>query len=251
MSNIIHYIDTSLGEPSQARVKSLTNRAPEAFPVLVYGDVRSHNFIFHYAGTVEPFSGNANYSLRVTVGNARLGPTGGTYTLTCGTTTAALDSQSDAQAIQYALNQLATVGAAGGVTVTGKFPVFMVAWNSAGAQTALTAAAALLVPASAITIASVQTGDATHVQISSLTIRQAVIVQQTNWAVSNSPSNGWTGSLSTNGANAFPFMDSAPVDAGGLLQARTLLTVEVLDTNANAYVSYFQAPVIVRVKPTA
>lgn len=250
MSGIIHYIDTSVADQSQARVMSLTNRAPQSFPVLEYGDVRSHDFIFHYAGTVEPFSGNANYSLRATLGNANFGPTNGTYILTCGTPTPALDSQSDAAGIQYALNQLAAISAVGGVTVVGTFPTFLIGWNAVGVfATALTANATLLLPTTTITIATIQAGDSTHAQVLSLSLRQAVVSQQTNWATSNSPSNGWVGTLSTNTANTFPFIDAQTVPQGQFVQAQTLLTVEVLDTsNSNNPTAYYQTPVLIRLK---
>src|SRR4051812_47504612 len=122
---ITHYIDTSLPEIARTRVKSLTNRVPVQFPVLVFGDQRNHNFVFHYAGVVESFSGNPAYSLRVTIGNVKLPPSSGSYVLTCGTS-ATLDYISDAQTIQDALNGLTGVISAGGVSVIGSFPDFIV-----------------------------------------------------------------------------------------------------------------------------
>lgn len=246
---IIHYIDTSVSDISKARMFSLTNRIPISFPVLAYGDTRSHEFIFHYQGTVEPFSGNANYALRATIGDTDAGPTNGSYVLTFGTATPAIDSQSDAAAIAYALNALASVIAAGGVTVVGVFPSFLIAWNATGVQTALTVNSSLLLPISTATLSVIQTGDATHCQIYSFAMRQVPATQQATWSVTNSPSNGWIGTINTNTANLAQLMQQQSALQGQILQAQTLLTVEVLDTaNSNAPTAYYQTPVVIRAK---
>src|SRR6478609_8116931 len=115
---ITHFIDSCATEIARARIKSLTNRVPEAFPVLVYGDTRPHNFIFFNSqtGAVESYSGNASYSLRVTLGEVQKGPTSGTYAVTCGST-GTVPALADAQTLQDALNLLTTIISEGGVVV--------------------------------------------------------------------------------------------------------------------------------------
>jgi len=197
---IYHYIDTSLPEIARTRVKSLTNRVPDQFPVLVFGDQRDHNFVFHYAGVVEPFSGNPAYTLRVTIGNVKLPPESGSYVLTCGTS-ATLNCFSDAETIQDTLNALTGIVFAGGVKVIGSFPDFIVTWNNPGVVTAITCDPALLVPQSSVSITTTQVGSVSTVNQVSIQLRQVAVSSQSIWSEITNP-NGWTGTINTNTASA-------------------------------------------------
>jgi hypothetical protein len=242
---ITHYIDTSLSEIARSRVKSLTNRVPEAFPVLVIGDTRAHNWIFNNQGTVESFSGNAAYTLRVTIGDVNLGPDAGSYTLTCGETTDALSVASDAAAIELALNALATVTTAGGVKVSGTYPNFLVSWVDVGAQTALTASGISLIPSGEIGVTTLQTGDLTHCQQTAIQIRQNPITTQTTWTAISSPAVGWTGTLTTNTAEAINLLIQQGETVGDFTQYTTVLQAEVIDGDGNV-ASYYQTPITIR-----
>lgn len=242
---ITHYIDTSLPEIARSRVKSLTNRVPEAFPVLVIGDTRAHNWIFNNQGTVESFSGNPAYTLRVTIGDVNLGPDAGSYTLTCGETTDALSVASDAAAIELALNALATVTTAGGVKVSGSYPNFFVSWVDVGAQTALTASGVSLIPSGEIAVTSLQAGDSTHCQQSAIQIRQNPITTQDTWTTISSPAAGWTGNLTTNTAEAIALLITQGEVIGNFTQYTTVLQAEVLDASGNV-ASYYQTPITIR-----
>ncbi len=245
MAGITHYINTAETEPTKARWPSLINSQPEPFPVLFLGDARPHRFFFHYDGTIEDFSGNGAYTLRVTVGDVSLGPIGGSYALTCGETTDALAYNATAAALETALNGLATVATAGGVLVTGEFPNFLVSWKTAGAKTALTASAIGLNPTGGVNVTSLQAGDATHCQQTAVQLRQNPITTQAVWTPITSPANGWSGVLSTNTAEAIALLISQGVQAGELWQYSTVLQAEVVDGSGNV-VSYFQTPVILR-----
>lgn len=245
MAGITHYINTAAVEPTNARWPSLVNDQPEPFPVLILGDTRPHRFFFHYDGTIEDFSGNASYTLKVIIGDVSLGPVGGTYALTTGTATGDIAYNADAAALSVALNALASVAAAGGVTVSGTFPNFIIAWNTAGAQTALTASTIALVPGGAIGITSLQTGDATHTQITALQLRQNPITTQSTWTAITSPNNGWSGTLTTNTAEAIALLISQGTQLGELWQYSTVLQAEVIDVSGNV-VSYYQTPIILR-----
>lgn len=243
---ITHYIDTSLPEIARSRVKSLTDRVAEQFPVLVYGDSRAHNFIFHSQGTVEPFSGNANYSLNVTLGSPKTVPLSGSYTLTCGST-ATLSALSDAVTVEAALNALTTIASEGGVTVLGTFPEFLVTWKTVGSKTAITADAGLLIPISQITITTTQAGSGSAVNQVSLRIAQAVITNASTWSLISTPANGWTGIIPTNTAGALTALQLQGTEAGGLLEYTTMLNVEVLDgTASNIPTCYYQTPITIR-----
>lgn len=245
MAGITHFINTAAVEPTRARWPSLVNSQPEPFPVLIMGDTRPHRFFFHYDGVIEDFSGNASYTLRVTLGDVSLGPVGGTWKLTCGETTDALPYDATANAIQVALNGLATVAAAGGVLVTGESPNFLVSWVQAGAQIALTASAIGLNPTSAVVVTSLQTGDSTNCQQTAVQLRQNPIASQSSWTPITSPENGWSGVLSTNTAEAIALLVSQGVKAGELWEYSTVLQAEVIDGSGNV-VSYYQTPVVLR-----
>lgn len=245
MAGITHYINTAATEPTRARWPSLINDQSEPFPVLILGDTRPHRFFFHYDGTIEDFSGSASYTFKVTIGDVSIGPVGGTYTLTCGETTDALDFDADAGAIQAALNGLATVIAAGLVTVSGTFPNFLVSWDTVGVQTALTASAGTLNPSGAIGVTSLQTGSATVNQQTALQLRQNPISTQTTWTEITSPYAGWSGTLTTNTAEAIALLISQGTQEGELWQYSTVLQAEVINASGEV-VSYYQVPVILR-----
>jgi hypothetical protein len=245
MAGITHYINTAATEPTRARWPSLINDQPEPFPVLILGDTRPHRFFFHYDGTIEDFSGSASYDFRVTIGDVSIGPVGGTYTLTCGETTTALAFDAAAGTIQAALNALATVIAAGNVTVSGTFPNFLVSWNSVGVQTALTASSGTLNPAGAIGVTSLQTGSASVNQQTALQLRQNPITTQTTWSEITSPNNGWSGTLTTNTAEAIALLISQGTQEGEIWQYSTVLQAEVINASGEV-VSYYQVPIILR-----
>ncbi len=245
-----HFINTSAVEPSRARTPSLISTSPQPFPVLFFGDVRGHSIFFHADGTIESFSGNVAYTLRVTLGDAAAGPFGGTYTLTCGTTTTALAFDATAQDVQDALNSLATVISEGLVTVEGSFPSFMIYANSVGVRTAITANAATLNPNSAITLEILTTGDASTRQETRCSLRRSVICSDDTWTRITSPNNGWTGSLTTNTEGAAALLIDQGELVGDFLQAQTLVTFEVIEVSTGNVVSYFQHPFFLRDKPT-
>lgn len=249
--SIIHYIDTSVAEQTQARMASLTNRVPQSFPALMYGDTRSHEWIFHYAGNVEPFSGNASYSLRVTLGDPVIGPQQGSFLLSSGTNTAPIHALADAAALEYALNLIPAVAAAGGVAVFGKWPSYITSWNVAGAQNSIGIDGSRLYPPCACDSAIVQAGDSTDRQVVAITLRQYAVAQQSNWATTNSPANGWYGPLPITGTTALPFLFKNAKQVGALMEAETAITAEVIETSTNYASSYFQSPLIIRFKPTA
>lgn len=245
---ITHFIDSCAPEIARARIRSLTNRIPESFPVLVYGDTRPHNFIFYNSqtGLVESYSGNASYSLRVTLGQVQSGPTDGTYSVTCGST-GTVPALADAETLQDALNLLTTIISDGGVVVSGTFPNFIVTWNTLGVKTAFTADASLLVPISGISLVTMQTGSASVINQVAVVIRQAAISSQATWSTITSPNNGWTGTITTNTAGALQLLTSQGEQVGEVMEVNTLLTAEVLDAS-NIPVSYYQTPVVLRAK---
>jgi hypothetical protein len=99
--------------------------------------------------------------IRVAVGAIDESPLAGTWTLSYGgDTTTALAFNATPAVVQAALNLLASITAAGGVTVAKIGDNYNIVFNANGARTELTTNGAALIPLSAATVASLQTGDA-------------------------------------------------------------------------------------------
>jgi hypothetical protein len=99
--------------------------------------------------------------IRVAVGAIDESPLAGTWTLSYGgDTTTALAFNATPAVVQAALNLLASITAAGGVTVAKIGDNYNIVFNAVGARTELTTNGAALIPLSAATVASLQTGDA-------------------------------------------------------------------------------------------
>lgn len=97
--------------------------------------------------------------VKVSVGKQVNPITGGTFTITYGgDTTSAIAYNATAATVQTALNDLASITSAGGVTVTQTGTAFRVAFVSDGVITAITANAAGLTPASESAITTIQAG---------------------------------------------------------------------------------------------
>lgn len=99
-------------------------------------------------------------SVYVGLGTVGAAPTLGTYTLTFGgDTTAAIAYNATAAQVAAALNLLASITSAGGVSVTGPDGgPYQIVFGSAGAQSALTANADLLYPLSTIQVYEARAG---------------------------------------------------------------------------------------------
>jgi hypothetical protein len=99
--------------------------------------------------------------IKVAVGAIDESPLAGTWSLSYGgNTTTALAFNATPAVVQAALNLLASITAAGGVTVAKIGDNYNIVFNSNGARTELTTNGAALIPLSAATVASLQTGDA-------------------------------------------------------------------------------------------
>lgn len=97
--------------------------------------------------------------LRLGVGEVNQSPTAGTWNLTFdGDTTSALPYNATAAQVQTALNALASVTAAGGVTVEKVGDAYSIAFNTAGDQVAITGSPGSLVPLSSIAVQTLQEG---------------------------------------------------------------------------------------------
>lgn len=136
---------------------------PPIQPSFVFGDLTPVRvrLVEPSGSTVDPWKeiDLTNKLVRIGLGVPGAYPTGGTFTLSYdGDETAALSYSATAAQVQVALNALASITAAGGVTVTSVLGSFRVVFNTAGVTTAITANTAALYPTSSAYIAEAQTG---------------------------------------------------------------------------------------------
>lgn len=99
--------------------------------------------------------------LRVAVGLVNQSPTAGTWSLSYdGDTTSDLAYDASASAVQTALNALASITSAGGVTVSRVGDAYSIEFNTVGARDPITGSAGTLVPLSSVSLQTLQEGTA-------------------------------------------------------------------------------------------
>jgi hypothetical protein len=168
-------------------VASETNSAPVGLATFTKGDNGAFNLYFLEATGVinRPFEVVDKSSTSVKLGiGSRLGvPESGTYTLTFGgDTTSALDAAATAGAIQTALNGLAAISSAGGVSVTGELADhFTVRFNDVGAQGSFTADVSQLIPDTVAVIDERIAGSASVKEVQEIQLRLTPAVYQDSW----------------------------------------------------------------------
>jgi len=169
-------------------VASETNSAPVGLATFTKGDNGAFNLYFLEATGVinRPFEVVDKSSTGVKLGiGSRLGvPETGTYTLTFGgDTTSALDAAATAGAIQAALNGLAAISSAGGVSVTGELADhFTVRFNDVGAQGSISADVSQLIPDTVAVIDERIAGSPTVKEVQEIQLRLTPAVFQDSWA---------------------------------------------------------------------
>lgn len=99
--------------------------------------------------------------LRVAVGQVNQSPTAGSWSLSYdGDETASLAFDASAAAVQTALNALASITSAGGVTVSRVGDAYSIEFNTVGARDPITGSAGTLVPLSSVSLQTLQEGTA-------------------------------------------------------------------------------------------
>lgn len=116
-------------------------------------------------------------------------PTNGSFTLTFGAnTTDPLPWSVDPLALSAALNALASITTAGGVTVTG--PIggpFAITFNTPAITALMTVGTNSLFPATAVAIARSATGSATIAEVQTITLQQGSTAKITAWTPQGAP----------------------------------------------------------------
>lgn len=177
------YIDTT----NRRLATSLTSLAPAATQRFVKGDNGAINLYFLEAtnNVAAPFNviDYTGTDVKLGVGSRTGTPASGTFTLSFGgQTSGAIAFSATAGAISSALNSLSTITAAGSVSVDGTMTTnFVVSFNSAGTQGAITGNFARLIPTTTALIDERIVGDATNAEIQELQLRLAPAVYEPTW----------------------------------------------------------------------
>ncbi len=116
-------------------------------------------------------------------------PSSGSFFLTFGAnTTPALDWNISSYDLADALNALASIVSAGGVSVLGNVGgPWEITFLSNGSRSAFSSASNALVPASSVTIASEVTGTATNPSVQVITLAQVATAKVTSWTPQAAP----------------------------------------------------------------
>lgn len=123
--------------------------------------------------------------VEVAIGTPDSPPTSGAFTLTFGAdTTSSLAYNITGANLQTALNALASITAAGGVTVTQDSGLYIVAFNSVGARSLITFNKGTLAPAVLDTnnVLEVQAGDATTQEIQIVVLKKGYLAYSSDFA---------------------------------------------------------------------
>lgn len=242
-----HFINTAATDLARARTVGLQNLQPAPFPVLTVGNQTTQRFFFANAGALEAWSGNAGYSLRLTVAKVQSGPTDGTWTFTVGgDTPLVLPFDINAAGLEFALNNESTIATQGGINVGEAAPgFFLVAAKQLGTSAAFAASAALLEPDCTAELVTLATGSSSIRNYVLLNLRRNLSQQLTNFSVVASPVAGWSGVLDLNTAAALELLRQFGEIRGEFLECDALLTLEVTDDAGNR-APFLQLPVMLR-----
>ena len=177
------FIDTT----NRRLATSLTSLAPATTQRFVKGDNGAINLYFLEAtgNVTSPFNviDYTGTDVKFGVGSRTGVPASGTFTLSFGgQTSGAIGYSATAGAISSALNSLSTITAAGSVSVDGTMATnFVVSFNSAGTQSAITGNFARLIPTTTALIDERLVGDATNAEIQEIQLRLAPAVYEPTW----------------------------------------------------------------------
>lgn len=197
------YINTDLKDLTANAVAS--EKRPTQIvrlPQIVEGETVSANlYLVNSAGSYDSRSGSGSVAVAVSISSRGKAATSGTFTLTAGSeTTAAINFDASAQAVEDALNALnSNTGAFGSRVIVTKLAAgsYRIIFNDAGARSDLTGTSINLAPESEVTVGTSVTGTA------SVRAQQVIEISQQPAIYTDTTStitNGFSVSLSANNA---------------------------------------------------
>lgn len=126
--------------------------------------------------------------LRVAVGEINKTPTAGAWSLSYdGDTTVDLAYNASASAVEDALNDLASITSAGGVTVSKVGDAYSIAFDTTGDKDPITGSAGTLVPLSAVSVQTLQEGGASEKEVVFVQVKVRPIAYQETFTDLASP----------------------------------------------------------------
>jgi hypothetical protein len=179
--------DFFIDEDTGRFVRSYTDTSQETPSNLFRGDIRDARLYFLRQTGVfgRPYRAvdrSGVDGVTFAIGDILASPASGTFTLTFdGDTTAAIAFDATATAVAAALNALASVISAGGVTVQKFGTIYVVTFTSVGARTAVTGSAALLSPLSGLFINVRTEGDGSTREVVTIELAVANAAQADTW----------------------------------------------------------------------
>lgn len=154
--------------------------------------------------------------IRVAVGPIDESPLAGTWTVSFGgDTTSALAYNITAAALATALNALASITAAGGVTVSKIGDNYNIVFNQNGARGDITTNGASLIPLSAATVAVLQVGSSTRPQIALVHLQRTIAGLANSFSPTDSSAITISSLAAWNGSRATYRASIAPDPKGG------------------------------------
>lgn len=158
----------------------------------------------------------AGLGIRVAVGQIDSSPTAGHFTLTFGgNTTQPLDYNITASMLETRLNQLASIDAAGDVTVSKVGDNYAIKFNTNGSRAAFTADAGNLIPLSTVGISVLQEGSASLPEIVLVHLQQTVAALATSFTATAASTPAVTVLQAWDGSKVAYRLDLDPAPKGG------------------------------------
>lgn len=158
----------------------------------------------------------AGSSVKVAIGTIATRPTSGQWRLSVSSTeTSDLAYNASASSLQTALNAIAAVSSAGGVTVTALGDGYSVTWNTVGTKPTILAGTDTLVPSSYESIFVLQTGSLTEREIVYVELRQSPVALAESFSALPAPVASVITVSAWNGSNKVIRTSVSPDPKGG------------------------------------
>lgn len=229
------FIKPSSQSPAASLYADAVGTIPAQFKSFVVGDTETVNlYLIDGAGGYDAVSGDSGHTVLVMIGQAGEVPTDGTFSLTLGAnSTGALPYSISADSLSTALNSLASVSSAGGLSVTGCGELFQITWTTTGTKSDFTGDGSLLIPHGSIEVSTIADGGSGQ-KIQLIRLMPASLCVQTQFTQIE---HGWTGQISTNTLPAWQAVAALP-------SINRTIQISILDSAGKVFTS-LQMPIVI------
>jgi hypothetical protein len=227
------YFHTSAEDPRRALIKGLDQTTIGPKPVFVRGDNNpTEIYLVAEPGGYHSDSGSGSVTPKLAIVTPGATPTGGTFKVEhSANASTAIAYNETAANLETILNAIASVSAAGGVTVSGESPCWTITWVNTGAQSDFTENDNSLTPDGSIGISKITDGDGSTQEVIAFELKRQPHTIQTTWSTIT---NGWSAD--------FAMVDQKLCDLlNGAASVETTLELEVTDASGKIR-TYAQVP---------